>query len=111
MEQADNDFNLVVLTGRLAVAPDYRAYDSGARLIRYLIITRSSEPLRRVDNIPVVQWDPPDAVWEHDAHRHDRVSIIGTIQRRFRITESGRVANTEIVASRVLFRGVDDQAA
>lgn len=111
VENHGNDFNLVVLCGQLAVEPEYRAFGSGARLIRYLITTRSSEPLRRVDNVPVVQWDPPDEVWDRELRRLDRVMIVGTVQRRIRIVASGRVSQTEIVATRVVLRDTGAAAA
>ena len=53
------DLNLIVLCGRLAVPPEIKVFESGTRLIRYLVTVRSEAPRRRVDVIPVSMWDPP----------------------------------------------------
>lgn len=111
MEEHHNDFNMVVLCGKLALEPEYRAFDSGGRLIRYLIATRSSEPLRRTDVVPVVQWDPPDDLWMRDLQRNDRVFAVGTVQRRFWTAPDGRESRIEIVASQVEFRDPTSEAA
>ncbi len=54
------DLNLIVLCGRLAVDGELRVFDSGTRLIRYLVTTNVDYPRRRLDVIPVTLWDPPD---------------------------------------------------
>lgn len=104
MEERATDFNLVVLSGKLSVEPEYRAFDSGARLIRYLIATRSSEPLRRLDVVPVTQWDPPDELWARELRKGEPVIAIGTVQRRFWESLDGRNSTLEIVATTVEFR-------
>ncbi len=97
------DFNLVVLCGELSLEPEYRAFDSGARLIRYLITTRSSEPLKRTDVIPVTQWDPSDDHWERSAFKGERLTVVGTVQRRFWNASDGRKSRLEVIASSVEF--------
>ena len=104
MTDNHTDFNLVVLCGSLAVEPEYRSFDSGARLIRYLVTTRSSEPVRRTDVIPITQWDPPDPAWERSFFMGERVMVIGTVQRRFWNAVEGRKSRLEVVASSVEFR-------
>lgn len=111
MNDGTNDFNLVVLCGQLTMEPEYRAYNSGARLIRFLVATRSSEPLRRLDVVPVVIWDPPDELWIRETHRLDRIVVIGTVQRRFWTAPDGREGRIEVVASKVHFSEPWDQAA
>ena len=56
------DFNVVVLSGRLAAPPELRVFESGLRLVRYLITVRADEPRRRVDVVPVTLWEPSDDV-------------------------------------------------
>ena len=111
MTKEPNDFNLVVLCGELTVEPEYRAYDSGARLIRFLVATRSTEPLRRLDVVPVVLWDPPDDLWMRDSKRLDRVMVIGTVQRRYWTAPDGRESRVEVVASNVEFTESMGEAA
>lgn len=111
MSDEPTDFNLVVLCGQLTIEPEYRAYDSGARLIRFLVSTRSSEPLRRLDVVPVVVWDPPDELWMRDSQRLDRVIVIGTVQRRYWTAPDGRESRIEVVASKVEFSGSWERAA
>ena len=56
------DFNVVVLSGRLAAPPELRVFESGLRLVRYLVTVRADEPRRRVDVVPVTLWEPSDEV-------------------------------------------------
>jgi single-strand DNA-binding protein len=101
------DFNLVVLSGRLAAPPELRVFESGLRLVRYLITVRSDEPHRRVDVVPVTQWDPPedDVVPEPGVGR--MVGGTGTVQRRFWSAPAGRKSRLEIVAEQVSVRPPD----
>jgi single-strand DNA-binding protein len=101
------DFNLVVLSGRLAAPPELRVFESGLRLVRYLITVRSDEPHRRVDVVPVTQWDPPedDVVPEPGVGR--MVWVTGTVQRRFWSAPAGRKSRLEIVAEQVSVRPPD----
>ena len=96
------DINLVILAGRLAAPPELRLFESGARLVRYLITVRSDEPRRRVDVLPVTLWDPPDGDYEPQVG--DRVHVMGSIQRRFWSNAEGRRSRLEIVAEKVSIR-------
>lgn len=95
------DLNLVVLSGKLATTPELRAYESGSRLIRYLVTVRSDEPRRRVDVVPVTLWDPPEDLAANlpDPGRH--VWVTGMVQRRFWAAEEGRRSRLEVVAHQV----------
>lgn len=101
------DLNLVVLSGRLAAPPELRVFESGLRLIRYLVTVRSDEPRRRVDVVPVTQWDPPARVLEADPQVGSRIWVAGTIQRRFWSNPDGRRSRLEIVAEQIATRSED----
>jgi single-strand DNA-binding protein len=98
------DFNLVVLTGRLAAPPELRVFESGLQLVRYLITVRSDEPRRRVDVVPVTQWAPPDDDLVPEPEVGARVWVVGTVQRRFWSHPSGRRSRLEVVAEQVTVR-------
>jgi single-stranded DNA-binding protein len=95
------DLNLVVLRGRLAAEPERRLFDSGTRLIRYLVTVRSEAPRRRVDVVPVTIWDPADELWDQPGERGDSVWACGSAQRRFWESPDGRRSRVEIVAEQV----------
>jgi single-stranded DNA-binding protein len=95
------DVNLVLLTGTLAAAPEFREYDSGARLLRLLVTIRTEEPRRRVDVLPVTLWDPPEQLRQAGLERGRRVWVCGSAQRRFWEAQDGRRNRVEIVAQRV----------
>ena len=101
------DLNLVVLTGRLAAPPEIREFESGARLARFLMTVRTSEPRRRVDVIPAVLWDPSDALVSHPPAPGDRLWAAASIQRRFWSAEAGRRSRLEVVATQVARREED----
>jgi len=101
------DLNLVVLCGRLAAEPELRTFDSGVRLLRYLVTVRSSEPRRRVDVLPVTLWDPADELVERCTNPGDGVWVAGSVQRRFWEAPAGRRSRLEVVAERVEVRAVD----
>ncbi len=104
------DLNLVVLSGRLAAPPELRVFESGLRLIRYLITVRADEPRRRVDVVPVTQWEPPEEFLVSDVEVGQRIWATGTVQRRFWSNPDGRRSRLEIVAEQVALRP-DDLAA
>ncbi len=95
------DLNLVVLAGRLAAPPEIRQFESGARLVRYLITVRSEEPTRRVDVVPVTMWDPSDELLEADPQPGTRLWVAGSVQRRFWSESEGRRSRLEVVADQV----------
>jgi single-strand DNA-binding protein len=95
------DLNLVVLAGRLAAPPEIRQFESGARLVRYLITVRSEEPTSRVDVVPVTLWDPPDDLINADPAPGTRMWVAGSVQRRFWSAEDGRRSRIEVVADQV----------
>lgn len=102
------DLNLVVLAGRLAAPPEIRQFESGSRLVRYLLTVRSEEPTRRVDVVPVTLWDPPDELIDADPQPGSRLWIAGSVQRRFWSESEGRRSRLEIVADQVCPRESDD---
>lgn len=105
------DSNHVTLAGTLAVAPELREFDSGARLLRLLVTVRSAEPRRRVDVVPVTLWDPPAALLAERLERGRRVLVVGGVQRRFWGAKEGRQSRVEIVAEHVAARPISDDDA
>jgi len=103
------DFNVVVVSGRLAAVPEVRAFAGGATLARYLITTVSEGPRRRIDVVPVVHWDPGEIV--STCERGDRVWVAGSVQRRFWRDGAGTRSGIEIVAHHVERRASDTAAA
>jgi single-stranded DNA-binding protein len=102
------DLNLTVLCGRLAVDGELRVFDSGTRLIRYLVTVRTDHPRRRVDVVPVTWWDPPEELVDEPGEKGQRVWICGSVQRRFWESPEGRRSRVEVVAEQVNFKEVDD---
>ena len=93
------DLNIVVIAGRLAGVPEFRTFDNGSNVVRYLVTTRAQEPHRRVDVIPVVLWDA-----DHDAmslERGERVWVAGAVQRRFWSDDGNRRSRIEVVARHI----------
>ena len=104
------DLNLIVLCGRLATDPELRVFDSGARLIRFLVTVRAEHPRRRVDVVPVTLWDPPDDIIDEPGEKGDRVWICGSVQRRFWESRDGRRSRVEVVAEQVTLKEADELA-
>lgn len=102
------DLNLIVLCGRLAVPPEIKIFDSGTRLIRYLVTVRSDAPRRRVDVIPVTMWDPPEDLIEETPETGRRIWVCGSVQRRFWEAPDGRRSRIEVVAEQVQLRDVEE---
>lgn len=102
------DLNLIVLCGRLAVDAEVRVFDSGAKLIRYLVTTRVDHPRRRVDVVPVILWDPPDDLMDQPGVKGERVWVCGSVQRRYWESPDGRRSRIEVVAEQVNFKDVED---
>jgi single-stranded DNA-binding protein len=97
------DLNLVVLAGRLAAPPEIRQFESGSRLLRYLVTVCSEDP-RRVDVVPVTLWDPPDDLIDAEPAPGRRVWVAGGVQRRFWSGAEGRRSRLEVVADQVCLR-------
>lgn len=95
------DFNLVALSGRLAAPPELRVFESGTRLVRYLVTVCTDEPRRRVDVLPVTLWEPTEENLAADAGQ--RLVVTGTVQRRFWSNPGGRRSRLEVVAEQVDF--------
>ena len=95
------DLNLVIIAGHLAAAPEVRAFESGTRLIRYLVTVRSENPHRRLDVLPVTLWDPPDELLEDDLQPGRRLWAVGAVQRRFWSAPDGRRSRLEVIACHV----------
>lgn len=100
------DLNIVVLNGRLAAAPEVRQFESGSRLVRYLVTTRSEMPRRRVDVIPVTLWDPEDVPITDDAAVGRSVWIAGSVQRRFWAAPDRR-SRLEVIAHHVEMKAAE----
>lgn len=102
------DLNLIVLCGRLAVDGELRVFDSGARLVRYLVTTRVDYPRKRVDVIPVTFWDPPDDLVDEPGVKGERIWVCGAVQRRYWESPDGRRSRVEVVAEQVKIRDLDE---
>lgn len=95
------DLNLVVLAGQVATEPDVRTFPSGARLARYLVTVRSTEPRRRVDVVPVSLWNPPDDLVQRAGVRGEPVWVVGAVQRRFWSADGDKRSRIEIIAHHI----------
>lgn len=102
------DLNLTVLCGRLATDPELREFDSGSRLMRYLVTTRVDYPRRRTDVIPVTLWDPPQELMDSPGVKGERVWVCGSVQRRFWEGPDGRRSRVQVVAEQVTIDDVED---
>jgi single-stranded DNA-binding protein len=100
------DVNVVVISGRLAATPEVRSFESGARVIRYLVTTRSEAPGPRIDVVPVTLWDPDDDLYA-EAAVGQGVWIAGSVQRRFWAAAEERRSRLEVVAQSVELHGPD----
>ncbi len=96
------DINLVVLCGFLAVDAEPIYLDGGVRTIRFLVTVRTTSPTQRIDVIPVVLWDPPEALWRDPGERDDPVWVVGSVQRRFAEETDGGRSRIQVVAEQVL---------
>jgi single-stranded DNA-binding protein len=102
------DLNLTILCGRLATDAELRVFDSGTRLIRYLVAVRADHPRRRMDVIPVTLWDPPDDLADEPGEKGERIWVSGSVQRRFWESPDGRQSRVEVVAEQVNLKEVDE---
>ncbi len=104
----DIDLNLIVLCGRIATEPEIRIFESGTRLIRYLVTVRSEAPRRRVDVVPVTFWDPSDEEVAEPGERDQRIWICGSVQRRFWESPDGRRSRLEVIAEQINLKEVEE---
>ena len=95
------DVNELVISGRLAAAPDYRVLESGSTMARLLVAVRSEEPHSRLDVLPVVWWEPQGYFVAAPPGVGSRVSIAGSVQRRYWESADGRRSKIEVVAAHV----------
>jgi single-stranded DNA-binding protein len=103
------DLNLVVIAGRLAANPEVRVSNGGVAVMRLLVTTKTDEPRRRIDVVPVTWWDVTEEQVEAlDLHQGERVWVAGTIQRRFWSSDEGRRSRMEVVA-RDVQKGVNER--
>lgn len=96
------DLNVTILTGTLAAPPEFREFESGAKLLRLLVTSRSELPRRRIDVLPVTLWDPPTDLVAAGLERGRRVWVCGSAQRRFWDAKDGRRSRVELVADLVI---------
>lgn len=97
--------NIVVLGGRLAVEPELRVFESGSSYLRFLVTTRSTEPRRRVDVIPVVLWNPDEVTIASLSDSNGKgIWVVGSVQRRFWTAPDGKASRIEVVAHAVEVR-------
>ncbi len=104
------DMNLVVISGKLAVPPELRSFESGSRLLRSLVTVRTDAPRRRVDVVPVTFWDPTDDHEVIKAAAGRRLWVVGSVQRRFWSSDEGRRSRLEVVAHHMQLANEDDPA-
>jgi single-stranded DNA-binding protein len=102
------DINLAVLCGRLATAPELRVFDSGARMMRFLVSVTAERPRKRLDVVPVALWDPDDTLADSPPDQNTRVWVTGVVQRRVLDGPEGRRSRIEVIADQVV---VLDRAA
>lgn len=96
------DYNVVVLSGQLSAPIELNKYPSGAQALRFLVTIRTEDPVRRIDVLPVVWWDPPTDI-DLDTPLGTRTWVSAVIRRRFWAAEDGRRSRLELVASQVQF--------
>jgi single-stranded DNA-binding protein len=104
------DLNLIVMCGRLAVDGELRVFDSGTKLIRYLVTVRVDFPRSRIDVIPVTLWEPSDELVDQPGEKGQRVWVCGSVQRRHWEGPDGRRSRVEVVAEQVNFKDVEELA-
>lgn len=98
------DYNILVLSGRLATEPEFRTFASGSSLMRFLVTTRRTEPRRRVDVIPVTLWEPPEELVAAPPRVGDGMWLAGAVRRRFWSPDGVTRSRVEVVAHHVEVR-------
>lgn len=92
------DINEIVIGGELSTDGEVRVFDSGTRLIRYLVTVKVDHPRRRVDVIPVTLWEPSDEQVDNPGSKGDKIKVHGSVQRRYWESPDGRRSRIEVVA-------------
>jgi len=83
MFRDDGDSNMLVLSGTLAAPVELRRFSSGSAMMRLLLTVRTFDPRRRIGVVPVVPWDPDEALLLPPLIAGDRLWVSATVQRRF----------------------------
>jgi single-stranded DNA-binding protein len=98
MGKDEEDRNIVVLSGALAAPTELRRFSSGSAMLRLLLTVRTFQPRRRIDVVPVVLWDPDEALLQPPLVPGDRLWVSAAVQRRFWSAPDGKQSRVEIVA-------------
>jgi len=97
------DNNAVALRGRLAADAELRVFESGRRLIKFLVVAQVDYPVRRVDIVPVTLWDPSDELADDPGEMGRPISVCGSVRRRFWETGDAGEIRVEVAADKVVF--------
>jgi single-stranded DNA-binding protein len=103
-----NDVNVVVLMGRLSAPAEISRNDN--IVVRLLIAARSDAPTKRLDLLPVVWWNPTSDELSRIPPVGSRVTVTGSVQRRYWEGRDGRRSRIELVAEQVTFPDDDPLA-
>ena len=96
------DLNTVTLRGSLAAPIELETYPTGAVRARLLVTIRTSDPVRRVDVLPVTVWEPVNHPGlDLDAPLGATVNVTATIRRNFWAAEDSRRSRLELVADTI----------
>jgi single-strand DNA-binding protein len=93
--------NAAVLAGTLSSDPRELELESGSRLLRLEVTTRTDDD-ERADSVPVAWFDPPASA--PVLASGDQVIVIGKVRRRWFGGPGGSRSATEVVAATVVPR-------
>jgi single-strand DNA-binding protein len=91
--------NTAVLAGILSSDPRELDLQSGSRLLRLEVTTRTADG-ERAETVPVAWFDPPGSA--PALAEGDRVVIVGRVRRRYYATAGGVQSQTEVLATVVV---------
>lgn len=97
---ATADLNLVMIRGQLSAPIQLETFPTGGTCAKLLVTVRTTDPVRRVDVLPVTLWEP-DPAFDLDAPLGTIVTVAATIRRRFWAADAGRRSRLELVADTV----------
>lgn len=103
------DLNLVVLLGRLSAPPDI--VTNANTTVRLLVAVRSEWPVKRLDLVPVIWWNPSHDEVSGLPQVGARVWATGSVQRRYWEGPDGRRSRIEMIAEHVSFPSDNELAA